>query len=373
MCGICGLAGNGIVQKDLDVLVELLQVSTVRGQHGTGIAQAHVHRDGKGNTNLIQKNAMEVNSFLRYHLGTKEGNQLLLRSCFDNVFIGHVRQPTRGDVSVKNTHPFKIHDLIGCHNGTLTDWRFIKKDITDSELLIQTIEKNGTAKTLTDLEESNAFAIVTLDVKTGQLTFVRNKHRPLHLAFNKHRAVMYWASEYGMLEWILDRNKIQYEEILEFKENRIYTIYPWEISQSESHFKAEDFYPKAQFIPKKKKKDKYSTHYTGIDYDYDSWFIDKKKAQDSAEVLLGQDEIPFGEPTEFVPRENENVLKFKKKGEIPRNHCISCGVELNLVDQYFADKVTTKDGTVLFDCKECVVYAEEQKLKDKQELARITS
>src|SRR5690349_15382790 len=98
MCGIVGMAGDGVQREDHEIFQQLMQVSTIRGQDGTGIIQAEMKKDKKKNTWLVEKKAMEVNNFFQW-LASKDGNKHILDSLWDNIYIGHVRDATKGDLS----------------------------------------------------------------------------------------------------------------------------------------------------------------------------------------------------------------------------------------------------------------------------------
>ena len=353
MCGLLGIAGDGITTDDLKMFKTLMSISSLRGLDGTGLLQAKVTKSLKP-TFLIEKDAMESNAFLKHHLnGT--GNKLVLKSILDNVFIGHTRWATRGDVNKENCHPFKFNNIVGVHNGTLTDGRYHYKDVTDSELLIEDFSNKGIKKTLSDLDATNAFAVVVLNLATGRLTFARNHHRELHLCFHKHRRVLYWASEEEMLEFALKRHGIQHEEILIFKPNHIYSINPWDIVPGrDGPWQVEEFTPKSVVFGKKKKKFDYHDIASWNDWgEFEHWqqTLDKeanlersvnKKAEESAKVFtekkgddLSKDEIPF-KNSKIPPREN----------------CGFCGTSLNLAEQFFAKEVT-HNGKKTIQCADC--------------------
>src|SRR5690606_31052531 len=79
---------------------------------------------------------------------------------------------------------------------------------TDSELLMEDIEKYGVEGTLNGLSVASAYAVAVYHKGEGIISLARNHHRPFFIAFNQKRSVAYWASEEGMLRFIAKRNGI---------------------------------------------------------------------------------------------------------------------------------------------------------------------
>lgn len=198
MCGLVGMCGF-LEHKHKNMMKELLFLDTLRGKDSTGLSV--VDRD---RTILTRKMTVPGYEFIEYPSVDKA------MSHGDQIWIGHNRFRTRGDVSKANAHPFEVLDnnddvlLVGAHNGTIDNkWDLErqlngKKFDTDSEavfnLLVEAPNFKEAIKSL-----KGAWALVWWDPTTNSVHFCRNKERPLVYAFSEDRKVLMWASESWML------------------------------------------------------------------------------------------------------------------------------------------------------------------------------
>lgn len=126
----------------------------------------------------------------------------------------HVRAATVGHVNTANAHPF-VHEredgsvLIGAHNGTLSGWKSQKgaSDYgVDSEWALAHIaEENYDA--FEDFR--GAFCFTWWDSDNPEvLNIARNDQRPMYVVMLETGGMAY-ASEAGMLYWLLERHKVK--------------------------------------------------------------------------------------------------------------------------------------------------------------------
>lgn len=119
MCGVLGVIANQPVVQDLyDGLIVLQH----RGQDAAGIATY----DGN------QIHMKKGNGLVRDVFRTK--NMLRLKG---NMGIAHVRYPTAGCYTEEEAQPFYVNAPFGIalgHNGNLTNYREVKKDVVDKDL-----------------------------------------------------------------------------------------------------------------------------------------------------------------------------------------------------------------------------------------------
>jgi len=140
-------------------------------------------------------------------------------------FIGHVRNSTVGSISVSNAHPFNIDNIVGMHNGTLTNLdRFckildIEKDsnVTDSFHIFKALSKYQSPEILKYL--TGAAAIIFTDTS--------DENKPLYVyKLNDERALFYGMTTEGM--YISSEedglNFIGAKEITEFNIGMCYKI-----------------------------------------------------------------------------------------------------------------------------------------------------
>lgn len=203
MCGLVGVAGN-LFQGDIKAFNELLYVDMLRGAHATGVASI------KGRRSSTLKKAWTPGDLMLH----KDYNSHVTASA--DVIIGHNRHGTIGNNSDhNNAHPFDFDRIVGAHNGTLD--RQCVRNLhnhalygTDSEALYSEINHNGIDQAFTKIE--GAWALTFFDKADGTLNMVRNSQRPLHYAYKKGRSVLYWASEFDMLAFVLSRNNVELED-----------------------------------------------------------------------------------------------------------------------------------------------------------------
>lgn len=206
MCGIFGFLTNKRENYADDFLSDAFVTSMLRGTDSSGIASISL----SDATYFLHK--LPVNGL--HFKGDKVAKRYMgYGTTAETLSMCHVRAATVGDVSISNSHPFIAeHEgstLIGTHNGTLTSWKHLasaKGYEVDSDWALNEIKRKG-IDAFKDI--SGAYAFVWWDGADDQvLHMARNKERPLFIAFLESGGMAY-ASEAGMLYWLLERNAIK--------------------------------------------------------------------------------------------------------------------------------------------------------------------
>lgn len=203
MCGIIGAIHTRALPANVDkFLKNALVVDAVRGAHSTGACI--LSKTGDKLFYDIRKEAVCGGEFVETTYDpTKENSNVY-------AVIGHNRYATVGGITKATAHPFKVGNVIGVHNGTLTgDWRKKldcgKKIEVDSNGLMHSLMYRGANKTFSSV--SGAAAVVWTDILHNRTFVYRNSQRPLHYAHTTGGVLIY-GSEKLMLEWLIDRNNI---------------------------------------------------------------------------------------------------------------------------------------------------------------------
>lgn len=221
MCGIFGILNVRANVHSASFLKDAFLTSMVRGVDSSGIMYAN-----------LSSSKYEVQKLPIPGLYFPEDNyasSLMEATCKSNTMaICHVRAATVGKVTLSNAHPFEVEDeegyaTVGVHNGTLTGWNS-RKDAryfdVDSEWALHRIASDG-IEAFKDF--SGAYAFVWWGGRdAGILHMARNAQRPMHIVFLDNGG-MAWASEAGMLYWLLERNNIKMDgPVLSLDENKLY-------------------------------------------------------------------------------------------------------------------------------------------------------
>ena len=215
MCGIIGIVTPKLTVPHENFVQQALIADMLRGFDSTGMAAL--------NEAGWQWSKKAVNGV--DFIALKEDTPL--QDCTLNkpaAIIGHNRAATKGKVNGANSHPFHHGDIIGVHNGTLRSYHNLDNTTfgTDSECLYHHLSKNGLVDTLENI--TGAWCLVWLNTKEDTLNIIRNDERPMSIAHLEGGGYAY-ASEMGMLKWLLNRNKIKVKEYFSLKEDVLMTVH----------------------------------------------------------------------------------------------------------------------------------------------------
>ena len=231
-----GIAGT-LDYKSLKAFQQLLIIDGLRGTHSTGVAGVTRERNEDDYSDVfIHKTVETPYEFV---------DDYRYKSVVDTkklCLIGHNRYRTVGASTSKNAHPYYFQNLVGAHNGTLTNKHSLEKHAlfnTDSAALYYNIANKGAEKVIPEIK--GAWALTWYDLNQDKLFFLRNKERPLHMCFSKDYKTLFWASEAGMLSFILKRDGIEipFTKIKQLKENTLVSL---TIPEEDQPFTDDHFY-----------------------------------------------------------------------------------------------------------------------------------
>jgi amidophosphoribosyltransferase len=209
MSGIFGFSGKGNAFVEVRAGLENL---SHRGQESWGIVAGH--RDGSMSEVRRLGSIFQTGQLGRFYSGS--------------VAIGHVRYPTAGETSERNSQPIvgsiKKEKVALVHNGHIPKYKQLMEEIgglfqtdTDTEVILQMISRaegsdliEKAHKTLSFLGKRAAFSLIIL--YNGKLIAARDPlgFRPLSIGRRGEEGVYEWAmaSETcafrGQFEWIGD-------------------------------------------------------------------------------------------------------------------------------------------------------------------------
>lgn len=309
MCGIVGVASSGPMTVQMKELFQsLLFHDVVRGHHATGIAAI----DTMGRDLSVEKKALPSPIFL--HDKDVQDNLFAHKHNF-NIYIGHNRWATSGSsTDDNNAHPFIHGDVVGVHNGSLRQVQLLdnhKDFVVDSDNLFYHLDQNGLNDTIA--KTNGAYALVWYDRGDNSLNFVRNDDRPLAIGKLSNGSWV-WASEMGMLQWLIKRHKAlswaKYKD--KDTDKDVDTVFQL---QAFTHMKV-DFTGRTMGDVRFTVKNRptfptvtYGTHWNQTDY-YDSWGNRSDNTQRRSTVVVTTTE------TDYTRKARECIQKFLTGGGI---------------------------------------------------------
>ena len=213
MCGIVGCvikALNGFTKYTEDAFYQMLFADTLRGDDSTGVIMVNndtsfgIMKEGYAAPWVIDTIKQDDMARAMYSKG--------------KAYIGHNRKKTMGAVSDETAHPFVVNDTFAMvHNGTLRMHRELADTEVDSEALAIHLSKVLTNDFDQEKFEeaigkvNGAYAIAAYNQDTDKVYLTRNNERPLTYVETKEG--WFWASEAGLLYWILGRNSIDLKDV----------------------------------------------------------------------------------------------------------------------------------------------------------------
>lgn len=217
MCGIVGMVtsnSSGFFHHHKRIFSQLLWADTLRGEDSTGVFGVNKY----GNIDYL-KTVGHAGKLIE----SKEYSDFE-----DDIFsdyhmvVGHNRKATRGTINDENAHPFVEENTILVHNGTLTNHKNLTKQEVDvdSHAILHSIVERGYEETLKEIQ--GAFTLVWYNTNDKTLRIIRNDQRPLFIAATV--GAWYFASEEGMLQWILGRETEKIEEMTECVPGTLYSF-----------------------------------------------------------------------------------------------------------------------------------------------------
>ena len=218
MCGICGIAGNQLLDSEYKAFDTLFHISALRGPDSTGIFG--LHRDPKYKNLSINTSKSTLTS-TEYMYQYEDEIKEYRKEKKPFVLVGHTRMATLGKITKKNAHPFNFPNVVGVHNGTIHNGLEFKDEYeTDSEALYRGISEKGIEKTIKALPHYQAaYALVWFDKQKQTLNFLRNRDRPLYMALTSWNT-LFWTSEKDFLEFTLARHKMDIKQIFMLKDDQ---------------------------------------------------------------------------------------------------------------------------------------------------------
>jgi len=203
MCGLVGVLSSNMTDKKIEIFNQLMVVAALRGAYGAGIAAvpAEIPKNSKYVVPLFRKyvcsgDLVEDQAYLEHIKKVRPG-----------CLIGHARWPTSGTWDEEHCHPIHHRHIIGTHDGTLKSVNRVplKDKDYDSGMLFQALSEHDNVKVLNNT--SGSFAVAYMSKNADRLYFARNKDQPLSFAMvDGDDTSLFWASEAGMLQFILSRN-----------------------------------------------------------------------------------------------------------------------------------------------------------------------
>lgn len=203
MCGVWGFVKEKATVLNINeykFIHDAALAGQVRGEDGFGIIVVYENGvcrtfKGIGTPNSL----MESNQFEEL-FGKREKKHDPLKEYKIKAVFGHNRAATKGQISPGNSHPFRHKHITLMHNGTLNN-HLPKEFDVDSLWATHRMAEDSPEDVFNSL--FGAYVFIWHNNKDKTINLVSNGQRPLH--YQKTTLNTYFASEAGMLEWLLTR------------------------------------------------------------------------------------------------------------------------------------------------------------------------
>lgn len=221
MCGIAGFITSEQSLKDAPAFIRsCLIAGAVRGVDASGIMQIN-------STGNLDAHKLPV-------CGSLFSQDPVAKQMIDDsdtawaTFV-HNRHATTGKVDLAAAHPMTAYvegdaAFSLMHNGTLKNWNQTKY-VSDTHWAADRIKTSGPAA-IKAMDGAYCFVWADMVTDPNIINIIRNKDRPLHMAFLKGGKTVLFASEAGMLFWLAERAGFIIDEntVLALEEDQLYAF-----------------------------------------------------------------------------------------------------------------------------------------------------
>lgn len=232
MCGIYGFAYlskkpmslNDL--KTIDPIIRFLALENkVRGRDSTGMGFINQNGDM-----FNVRKTKDSEDFLESNFVNNQIHAMLNRDTI--MCLGHTRAATHGAVILNNAQPFIIGNIMGTHNGIISNHEDIIKRLKvtpqttcDSEALFQLLNVSaslkGKAKKLRDAYGYAASAFY--DKRVPHTIFFARSNNNVNVAMTGNKKFIFWSSEKLVLTKVKNIFKVAMDYI-DFDDNHLMSI-----------------------------------------------------------------------------------------------------------------------------------------------------
>jgi len=217
MCGIIGFSGFK---------------NTETGENNTYSADKiklllymnSVERDSKDSIGFYIKghnNPIKSSYAAKWFLAYSKNDDLINKT--SDLFIGHVRKKSSSTIDVKNAHPYRVGNIIGVHNGTISNISEVckkfeveeVKDRTDSLNLYRCIASYGNA---TPIKYAvGPCTLLFTDISNPSVMYLYAREREIYYGTIENEGIYISSDRYSL-------SSIGCSDIQQFKDNEFVTI-----------------------------------------------------------------------------------------------------------------------------------------------------
>lgn len=210
MCGIAGVINTKEEYKEISkkIFKSIIISNEERGKDSTGVLAIDREKNGFS----LFKDTIPASKFMK---------RKKFRQVEADVWIGHTRLATTGEVNVRNAHPLQRKEVFLVHNGVITNHKELGDSLNfehevDSEILIPIVEKKDW-DLLQEVKGSANF--IAWNRKENEL-YVERHDNPLYCLTLRDMGIVMFSSVKDVLHFVANHYSNN-DEVFEFPNNML--------------------------------------------------------------------------------------------------------------------------------------------------------